>query len=183
MNVKLLIIALVLILAAAGCSKDSPTAPPSDTSWTFPSSGKFAVTLYADKTTISVGQTTDVKLILYNVTGVFGAAADILMPLDSLDVTQVLAGPSFLPSSENPLIVYAVDSTAGKVSYGATLRAPSTATFSGSAVVCKATVRGVIPGVAHLRLNPLTLELLKADGQPISNFGSIALEDLTITVQ
>ena len=180
MNSKHAYMALVFILVLAGC-KSSPTQPTQTDPWSFPASSKFAVTLYTDKSTISVGQTTDIKLVLYDVTNVFGAAIELRLPLDSLEVIQVVQNPNILDGA-NALVLSKVDSTQGKVSYGVTLKAGSNATFTGSAVVCKATVKGLIAGPVNVRITPGMLSLVKSDGQPITNFASIAIENLALTV-
>jgi hypothetical protein len=76
-----------------------------------------------------------------------------------------------------------VDSAQGKVSYGVTLKAGSNAVLTGSAVVCKATVKGLIAGPVNIRITPGMLSLVKSDGQSITNFATIAIENLALTVQ
>ena len=181
MNRTVAIIALVLLGVLAGCSKDNPvTPPPSTEDWTFPANGsKFAITLYSDQTTVAVGQTLEVKVLLYNVSNVFGAAVGLRMPSDTLAVTSVVTGPVF--SSANPLVLSVVDTVKHQVDYGITLRSGSMSAFSGSGVLFKLKVRPVHAGPFTVSVIPATFALQDGSGNPITGFGSIVLEGLSAT--
>jgi len=188
MTMKILsMIALVVLgLSVVGCGSDSsvdPAPPPTVDEWAFPAStSKFAVSLYSTASTVALNGTSDVRVVLYNVTSLFGAAIEITVPQDSLEVTEVVQGKVF-PTTSDVLIVSQIDATNKKVSYGITLKAGNTTTFSGSNVVFKMKVKGKIAGPVNVRVNRSALELKNSAGQPITNFASIGVENLALTVQ
>jgi hypothetical protein len=183
MKILSMMLVVTVTLLACGCGGDSVVNPPAVDEWTFPAnSSKFSATLYSTSSTVAINGTSDVRLVLYNVSSLFGAAFEISVPQDSLEVTEVLQGKVF-GSTSDAIVVSQIEPAQKRVSYGITLKAGSTAAFTGSNVILKMKVVGKIAGPVNVRINPLTLELKTSAGQPISNFANIAVENLTLTVQ
>jgi hypothetical protein len=188
MKKNILLCLLSLSFAFLSCSKDDggttpPTACTSADDFTFPANAtKFSVSLYADCQTVSNGQEFTVKLVLYNVTDVFGAAMEIILPIANVDLVSAASGSAFQPSTDVILVGGLVTGT-NIFAYGATYKAGVASRTNGSAVVVKLRLRAKAAGTAAITINPARLELKKSDGTPITNFGSILVENASITIQ
>jgi hypothetical protein len=184
---KMLIAAMLFLTLLGGCKKSDtgPTGPstPSTEDWSFPAnSTKFSVTLYAPKQTVAVGETFEVRAVCYNVSSLFGAAVEIACQNGKAQVTQVISGPFFAPDSV--LIgVAANDTTANLASYGVTFKAGSGKVTNGSGALFKLRCKARVAGAAAFVINTSKLQLLKSDGTPIPNFGTLQVENSTVTVQ
>jgi hypothetical protein len=183
MKILSMMLVVAVSMVACGCGGDSVANPAAVDDWTFPAnSSKFAATLYSTSSTVAVNGTSDVRLVLYNVSSLFGAAFEISVPQDSLEVTEVLQGRVFGTTSD-AIVVSQIEPAKKRVSYGITLKAGSTASFTGSNVILKMKVKGKIAGPVNVRVNPVNLELKTSGGQPITNVTNIAVEDILLTVQ
>jgi hypothetical protein len=183
MKILSMMFVVVVTLLVCGCGGDSVVNPPASDEWTFPAnSTKFAVTLYSTSSTVAANGTSDVRLVLYNVSSLFGAAFEISVPQDSLEVTEVLQGKVFGTTSD-AIVLSQIEPAQKRVSYGITLKAGSTASFTGSNVILKLKVKGKIAGPVNVRVNPVNLELKTSGGLPITNFANIMVEDILLTVQ
>jgi len=186
MKATTLFLTFIIVAAMIGCSKDDggtqPTAPVED--FSFPANPtKFSATLYSEKSTVAVNEAFDVKVVLYNVTAAFGAALEMTYASDKVTVLDQLTGPTFFAPAANILAVMRTDTVNNRVSYGVTYRAGTNGSANGSGVVVKLKCRGRAAGTATFTIDPAKLEIRKADGTLITNFGMLATENLTITVQ
>lgn len=178
------LVIIITLVGSMGCGEDSTVQPtPAVEDWTFlADSSKFAVALYSTKSSVTVNGTSDVRVVLYNVSNVFGASIRITIPQDSLLVTDIVQGPVF-GSSSDALVVSQNEPTLDRASFGITLKAGSAAAFSGSGVICKFKVQGKVAGPVNIRIDQQTLELRTSSGQMVSGFTNLALENLLLTVQ
>lgn len=175
---------IVCISLIAGCGGSDDVIPPPGSSedWGFPANAtKFAISLYSDKSTVSVGESFDVKMVLYNIPNVFGSAVEVGYPGDKVSITQTLAGPHFSPQVWT-IAISRVDSLQNRASYGVTYIAGSNRTSSGSGAVMKFRCTAKASGAVQFSINPGILEIRKADGSLINNFPGLQIEGLTITV-
>jgi hypothetical protein len=144
----LTVLVFVLVLVGLmGCGEEaSVQPPPAVEDWTFPANAsKFAVALYSTNSSVAVNGTSDIRVVMYNVSNVFGASIRISIPQDSLLVTDIIQGPVF-GSASDALVVSQNEPTLKRASFGITLKAGSTAAFSGSEVLCKFKVQGKVAG-------------------------------------
>jgi hypothetical protein len=186
MKNTLIIATLAFVVAASGCNKsDDGTQPPTtqNEDWNFPTNAtKFSATLYTENTTVAVGAAFDVKVILYNVTDVFGAAFEIRYQADKAAITTGVAGPFFTPLT-SAISVGPITSTLNKAGFGITYVSGSNRTSSGSGVIMKFKCQARAAGQAVFSFDPTKLEVKKADGTPIPNIGGLQIENLTVTIQ
>ena len=175
------LLGLFVLLIGLSCKKsDGGTGPTPDPE--FPASSKFAVTLYTPKTTLSVNETFDVKVVLYNVTDVFGAAVEMGYTAGKVQVNGTTLGAAAFASA-NVLTVSQIEPDSSRVSYGVTYKAGTSSGFTGSGVMMTVQCKALAAGAASLTINPTKLELNKSDGNAISNFSSIIKENLALTIQ
>ncbi len=188
MNKNILLCLLSLSFAFVSCKKDDggstpPTACTSADDFSFPANAtKFSVTLYSDCQTVTNGQEFSLKLVLYNVADLFGSATEIILPTDKVDIVSAAAGSAFQPSTDVILVGGLVTGT-NIYAYGATYKAGVASRTNGSAVVVKLRLRARATGTAVFTINPARLELKKSDGTPINNFGTLQVENVSITIQ
>lgn len=185
MTHRILYLLLALALVAAGCSSDDGTEPtPVPTEdWSFPASAtKFSFTAYTADSVFAVGATFDVKMVVYNVNELFGLSAQVSYPSGTVEVLDVLTGPHFSPSTDI-LTVKQIEASNNRVAYGVTFRRGTSTGKSGSGVVCKLKCRARAAGTATFAVNVPTFQILKADGTPVPNAGTLVLESRTITVR
>jgi hypothetical protein len=189
MKKNILLFLLSLSFGFVSCSKDDggstppPVACTAANDFSFAANAtKFSVTLYTDCQTVSNGQEFSLKLVLYNVSDVFGSATEILLPTDKVEVVSAAAGSAFQPSTDVLTLGGPVSGT-NIYAYGVTYKAGSTSRTNGSGVVVKLRLRAIATGTAAITINPARLELKRSDGTPITNFGSILVENASITIQ
>jgi hypothetical protein len=166
MKAKAFLIISLLGILVLGCSKSdngSNPPPPTPEDWTFPSDTTTnSIKVFSEKSSVAVGEAFDVKVILYNVTGIFGAAAEIAYTSANATVSSVLAGPFFTPDA-NILTVSNINAGRNIASFGVTYRAGSNGLVTGSGVVFKLKCVGTAAGTATFAINPTTLEVRKTD--------------------
>lgn len=150
--------------------------------WTYPSDGvKFAATVYSNVSTVQNGSRFEVLVVYYNMTNVFGTAIELKIPTDKVSIRNVVAGPYI--SGNSALILKKLESTTGRVSYGATFTANSGNTANGSGVIFKLKCRAKNAGNISFTINSSKLQILQTDGMPIPNFNSIQIENLNMGIQ
>lgn len=189
MKTPIFLFLLSLSFALLSCSTSDSGSPPAANACTaandfsFPANAtKFAVALYADCQTVSNGQEFSLKVVLYNVTDVFGFASEIILPTDKVDFVSAADGTAFQPSTDI-LRVGSIVSGTNKYACGATYTSLSSNRTNGSGVVVKLRLRAKATGTAAFTINPARLELKRSDGTPVTNFGSILVENASITIQ
>jgi hypothetical protein len=174
-----------LSIAVLSCKKDDGgTTPPPTTSedFSFPANAtKFSATLYAPTQTVANGGTFDIRLVLYNITDAFGAAAEIAYSGDKVQITESVVGPAFTPSDAIISLRGPVNATT--YAFGVTYKAGTNRTTTGSGVIVKLKCRAIASGAATFSITPAKLEIKKSDGTPITNFGTILIENASVTVQ
>jgi hypothetical protein len=177
----LVVLAILVLVIDSSCKKDDGgTGPTPDPE--FPSSSKFAVTLYTAKSTLSVNESFDVKAVLYNVTNVFGAALEVGYPSAKIQVLGTTAGTAFFPAA-NVLTISQVEADSQRVGYGVTYKAGTSTGSSGSGIVVTFQCKALATGAVTLTINASKLELKKSDGNPITGFSGILKENLPLTIQ
>ncbi len=164
MKTQVILAISLLAFLASGCKKDNggTTPPPQQEDWTFPADTANAIKLYSEKDSITVGQSFDVKVILYNVTGIFGTAVEVVYTSANVQVTSVLAGPLFAPAA-NTLTVSNINATRNTASFGVTYKAGTGGSVTGSGVVFKLKCTATAAGMATFAIDPATLEVRKTD--------------------
>lgn len=152
---RVLILCLALALVGAGCDGNTIVQPPNPADledWSFPiDTSKVALTAMAPDTGY-VGQSFDVKIVVYNVPQLFGAAADVQYERDRVRVESVIIGPLF-GSSKNTLGVAFVDSARGIVQVASTLRSGAPSPSRATGVLCKLRCRALRTGLTRFRLD------------------------------
>jgi hypothetical protein len=150
--------------------------------WNFLADGsKFSATVYSSNTTVQNGSRFEVLIVCYNLADVFGAALELGFPGDKISIREVVAGPYI--SGSSALVLQKLDYAAKKLSFGATYTAGSGNTAAGSGVVLKLKCRAKAAGSGQFTINSSTLQIIKTDGLPITNFNSLLIENLTMTIQ
>jgi hypothetical protein len=185
MTIRSTLLLATILLLVAGCSDDSGTNPPGTPpeDWTFtPDSTKFSATLVVAKDTMAAGEAFDVLLVLYNVPDVFGMSTEFTYTPNSIDVLDVIAGPHFSPAG-NTLVVKNIEATASRVSFGVTFKRGTSTGVSGSGAVMKLKCRGRAAGAAGVNFNVSRFEVVKADGTPVANFGTLQPEDVALIIR
>jgi hypothetical protein len=169
MKTNFLLIILIITALVVGCKKnDATTNPPppppaSQEDWTYPaSSTSDTVTVYCNKQNVAVGEEFEVKLVIYNVSDVFGMAIEMNYASDKSDVLSALAGP-FFPSDSVVTLSPKIESNSNRVSYGVSRLRGSTS-ISGSGILIKLKCKGKTAGNATFSIDPTKLEIRKADG-------------------
>ena len=187
-TIRFSFVLIIFLLLISGCGDEGvPTKPEEkevekEEDWSFPSSSKFAITLYADEDSVAVGDSFDVKIILYNVDNVFGMALEIFYDGDIVDVSQVTSGPHFFPDS-SMIMLSKIEPDSNRVSYGVSYVRGSGKTVSGSGVVAKLKCVATNRGIATFRVIQEKLEILEPDGKIISNFNLLKMDSATVIVE
>ena len=180
-NLFINILCIVAFVQFISCSKnDGGTGPKPDPE--FPASTKFAVTLYSPKTSLSVNETFDVKVVLYNVIDLFGATVEIGYASSKVQMTGTTLGTAAFAEA-NVLTVSRIEPDSSRASYGVTYKAGTSSGFSGSGVMVTFHCKALAAGADTLKINPTKLELKKSDGNAITNFSSFLKENLALTIQ
>jgi hypothetical protein len=188
MAMKILLFLLSCSCAFVSCSKDDSSAPQTDActagnNFSFPANAtKFSVSLYTDCQTVSNGQEFSLKVVLYNVSDLFGFASEILLPTDKVQFVSAAAGGAFQPSSD-VIRVNTLVSGSSIYACGATYTSLSTYRTNGSGVVMKLRLRATATGTALFTINRNRLELKRSDGTPITNFDGMQVEDASVVIQ
>ncbi len=174
-------VVLVAVLVGAGCSKKSNPVEPSS-GGDFPSSSKFSVTLYSVSTSAGIGQSFEVKVILYNVTNVAGYAMKISYQPSTAEVDSISLDSPFV-SPDSSIGVSLIEPDSGRVSFGVARRYAGTpVSVSGSGVVCTLWCRGKGTGTCNFVIDPVSLEIQTPDGVLIQGFASLLIENLAIAI-
>ena len=180
-NAFIICAAFFLAVLDVGCRK-GPTEV-TVTGGDFPPSSKFSITLYAPKQSVAVGESFEIRVVLYNVTGVFGVATEIAYPSASVEVISVTRDASFSPSSKF-VEVNMIQPDSNRVSAALAIQnTGSASSFSGSGVVWVLTCKAKIAGNAPFILSSQKLEIQSSDGTLISNFSSLLIENLSISIR
>jgi hypothetical protein len=172
----------------AGCSKSSnnpvgPSTAPTGNDWVFPANNsKFSVTVYTASDTVAVGQTFYTKVIYYNVSQTFGTALECAYAPDKVRILEVTQGPMFA-SDTTTISVARVDSVAGTVSMGISYKAGTGKVFNGSNILVRLKCEAKAAGSTAFTINAAKLEILQSDGSSIPNFGSLAVENLSLLIR
>jgi len=182
MKTNFLLLVLILTAFVVGCKKDdngTNVPPPSQQEdWTYPSSTtRDTVTVYCEKQNVAVSEEFDVKLVIYNVSDVFGVAIEMDYASDKSDVLSALAGPLF-PFDNVVVLPPKIEPDSNRVSYGVS-RVRGSTSISGSGVIIKLKCKGKAAGNATFSINPTKLEIRKADGTLIDR----PIGNLTVAVQ
>ncbi|HEY6952972.1 MAG TPA: cohesin domain-containing protein [Bacteroidota bacterium] len=172
-------IAAVVVLSGCG-KKNNPVSPP--TVIDFPPDTKFSVTLYSPAQSVSVGGTFEVRVVLYNVSNVFGAALSVSYPGAVVDVLGVTGGGTFLPAA-SVIDVSRIEPDSNRVSYAVSYENATTGSSStGSGVLCRIQCRAKASGTAAFAINQSTLEIKTANGTLIPGFSNLLVENLSIGI-
>jgi hypothetical protein len=165
---------LIVTGFAFGCNKDFGGTNPSPLveDWSFPASAtRDTTTLYCDKESVVVGESFDVKVVLYNVSDLFGAAVEVDYVPAYVDVVSVLPGPLF-PADSVVALPPKIEPAHNRVSYGVSRLRGSTG-LTGSGVLMKLKCKGRSAGVAGFAVNPANLEIRNRNDsllvRPIAN--------------
>ena len=169
------------LLISAGCGKSSnPVSPPVTDG--FPPSSKFSVTLYSPSQTVAVGDSFEVRVVLYNVSNVAGCALNITYTPSLAEVDSIIPGTSFFPP-DSTVGISMVEQDSGRVSYGVAYRySGQTRSKSGSGIVCTLVCRSRNSGTCRFAIDHSSLELTTPDGTLIPNFSTLQLDSLSILV-
>ncbi len=173
---------VAIILIAGGCTKKSnPLSPPAPTI-EFPPDTKFSLTLYSPSSVVSVGQSFDVRVVLYNVSGVSGMALDVSYPAANVDVVGVTNGTDFFPQ-DSVVSLSKIDADSGRVEFGISYKNTSSApSKSGSGIACTFKCKAKASGSAAFIIDQTTLQINTPAGTLINGFGALLVENLTIPI-
>ncbi len=169
------------LLVSAGCSKSSnPVSPPVTDA--FPPSSKFSVTLYSPLQTVAIGDSFEVRVVLYNVSNVAGCAMTIAYTASTAEVDSVIPGTTFFPP-DSTVGVSMIEQDSGRVSYGVAYRySAQMQSKSGSGIVCTLVCKSTTAGTCRFVVDHSTLQLTTPDGTLIPNFNTLQLDSLSIPV-
>ncbi len=182
MNIRTFLLVLgILALVLGGCSKKSnPVTPPFEGD--FPPSSEFSVTLYSASSSVAVGDTFQVRVVLYNVSNVSGCAVRISYSSNLTDILTTAKGSSFFPS-DSVVSISKIEPDSGRISFGIGYRGATAANAkSGSGVVSILTCRAKTSGTCSFAIDPNTLEITSPDGTLIPNFGALLVENLSVVI-
>ncbi len=173
-----------LALTIFSCKKDDSGTPPTTTEdFSYPANTtKFSATLYTTTTTIASNGTFDVRFVLYNVSSAFGAASEITFSNDKVQITESVVGPAFGPTDAVISLRGPVPGAPNTYAVGITYRAGSTSNLTGSGVFVKLKCKAIATGTASFTITPAKLEIKKSDGTPITNFGTILIENTSVVI-
>lgn len=173
---------IAAVLVAAGCGKKSnPVSPQSGTS-EFPPDTSFSLTLYSPSLSVAVGESFEVRVILYNAIRVSGMALEMSFPSGNVDILGVTAGSSFFPP-DSVISISRVESDSGRISSGVSYKnTASGASKSGSGIICTVQCKAKASGVASFVIMPNSVVINAFDGTLINNFASLLLKDLSVTI-
>lgn len=156
MRSVLALVILCSMLGLFGCSKgDQGTSPPPPETedWTFPYDTTYNMKIYSEKSLVSVGESFDVKVILYNVSNLVAVATEIAYSSDRVEVLAMMTGPLFVPDS-TILTVKSIEPSRNLLSFGVTYRAGTNRSVTGSGVLVKMKCRGRAIGNGTFSVNP-----------------------------
>lgn len=172
-----------LALTIFSCKKEDSGTPVVTEDFSYPpNTTKFSATLYTSTTTIANNGTFDVRLVLYNVTAAFGAAAEITFDNTRVQITESVAGPAFGPADAIISLRSPATAPPNTFAYAVTYRAGSTSNLTGSGVIVKLKCKAIAAGTANFTITPAKLEIKKSDGTPITNFGTILIENASVVI-
>ena len=180
-RIRSLFVVGFVIFFAGGCrTKSNPATPVVESD--YPPSLKFAVTLYSSVQTATVGQSFEIRVVLYNVTNVSGCAMEISYPTAIVGILDASVGSSFLPP-ESAICISKNEPDSGRVSLGVAYRNIVQAqSRSGSGVVYIVICKAKAAGNCTFVINPNTLEIKGPDGTLIKNFDTLLLENSSIAI-
>jgi len=170
-----------VVLTVAGCSRrGNPVAPSGED---FPPDSKFSVTLYSPSSSVSNGESFEVRVVLYNVSNVFGAAVEVSYPAAMVEVLGVTGGITFFPP-DSVISLSKIESDSGRVDYAVTFKnAASGKSKSGSGIVCTLMCRANATGTASFAINRKTLQISTPGGTLINGFADLLIEDLSMNIR
>ncbi len=168
----------------AGCSGGKAptggTAAPGP--WDYPSSDKFALTLYSDRTSVAEGDSFDVKVVFYNVPSLFGAAFEIGYTGARAGAGRFIGNGAYLSSGGTVLSLNRVEPDSSKASAAFT-HVRGGGTFDDNGVIVKLRCKALRAGIARFTVRDSTLRMVKSDGTAIDGFASLRNEGLAITIR
>ena len=167
-----------IILIAAGCTKKSnPLTPPTSE---FPPDTKFSVTLYSPLSAVTVGESFDVRVVLYNVTNVSGIALTVTYSKGNVDVVSVAGGTTFLPS-DSVVSISNIEADSSRVSYGVSYK--NSSSKSGSGIICTIKCKATASGTASFVIDQTTLVIDTPAGTLIDHFASLLVENCSVAIR
>lgn len=181
-KIKIFIITTLILF---GCKKDptGPDIPQED--FSYPPSGRFAVSLYSNQTSLNVNSEVDIRLVFYNLNNVFGSAIEIIYDKNKFEILnedKIIFGPYF-KIGDSTLVLKKVDQSFGRASCSVSYVKNSGKASSGSGVVFKLKAKAISKGSAAFTINKDKLEIFQSDGRYIDNFQSLAIDSLNINIQ
>ena len=177
-----MLFAIAFVFVVGGCTKRSNPIAPSSSGDEFPPDNKFSLTLYSPSSNITIGDLFDVRLVLYNVTGVSGMAVDVSFPATSVTVLGILSSTTFFPA-DSAISLSRTEADSGKMSFGVSYRNAATGiSKSGSGLICTFKCKAKAPGAALFVIDQSTLRVTTPSGTLIDNFSTLLIENLSITI-
>ena len=183
----------LLLAVSMGCSKGGKTnnGPNPPGAWDFPANAtKHAITLYTDKAHYAVGDTFDVKVVLYNVADVFGTALAVNYPHADMQPVGYASGlifsenPALFLSASNHLVVAGADTASAAepdtVSYGFSYLRGGPERINGSTVLMKFRFKVKAAGTVTFTIDDTQLAINDENGAPISGFDTMLRESATV---
>jgi hypothetical protein len=172
----------MIILIAGGCSKKGNPVTPEVPANEFPADAKFSVTLYCPSPSVAVGESFEVRVVLYNVTNVSGMAITVTFPTGSIDVLGLTSGSTFFPP-DSTISISNTEADSGRISYGVSYKnTASGASKSGSGLICTVKCRATASGTASFVIDRNTLQIGTPDGTLIGNFATLLVENCSVTI-
>jgi len=173
---------VALLLGTGGCRKGNPVSPTNKET-DFPPDTKFSLTLYSPTTAVSVGDSFDVRVVLYNVTAVSGVALDVSYPPADVDVFSVDDGQAFFPP-DSVISLSKIEPDTGRVEVGISYRNTGPGSSkSGSGVVCTFKCRAKAAGTASFVIDQNNLQITNPTGTLIDHFEHLLIEDLSVIIR
>lgn len=174
------IVAFVLIVG--GCSKKSNPVTPPSSGVDFPQDVKFALTLYSPSISVAVGESFDVRVVLYNVSGVSGMALHVTYPAGNVDALSVTNGVTFFPP-DSVISLSKIEADSGRIDFGVSyMNAASGISKSGTGLICTFKCKAKASGTASFVVDQSTLQINSPSGTLIANFAALLVENLSITI-
>lgn len=188
LKIRFPFVLVIFLLLISGCGEDSVIDPdgggtdePED-EWSFPVNYNFEVSLYSDVDTVAVADTFDVKIVFYNIRGVFGMGLEISYDSDLIEISSVIPGPYFSPESL-VIALTMIESNINRVNYGASFIKESQQTVSISGIVAKLRCVAKKSGLAKFSIIPGKYEIIGIDGKLVSNFRSLTISNSSVIVE
>jgi hypothetical protein len=175
---------LGLLLLACSCGKSTTDPTPSEAgAWDYPSSSRFAVSLYSDQSTCAVGDSLDVRVIFYNMPDVFGAAFVIEYPHEAVGTSRILGNDAVLPAPGSCILLSRIEPDSDKVCCGFTFLRGHPQRFHGSAAVLKLRCQALQAGTAVFRFRDVPLSITGDDGAPVANLANLERDSLLVVIR